>query len=818
MRLSRLQRSLSLLGQISVQGESQALLSKLPSADHIVLALRDHHLYTHGTRRSFAQFASLAQPQLDKEQDDLPDVRIPAADNAGDAQEAGSMPSGASHAQGIQQSSESQQPGAETELEQPRRQDQFARAGITSSEGAGTSGQDTHLPRPTAPHKWQRTTRDDGHIMFGNRVQHKPKVPKHARPPLKLPPPPQNLMELGKLLKHHHRRGREGATVIMHTFEAFLGKLAHEEKTQGLEQTAGRYPNVQDCYIYLSAVAILDVFDKIRKMETTLRLLEDMGLAPGKASANLYSLLLRALSRQGTRRSTEKALGVIKELEKAGAVNWFHYAHGILTCIGGQNEFLAADRLVQKLDMLPPDPDVVEDILLKSRVYQAVIIMYAQQRRMDKCLSFVRKTVREGMGASPQTLQVCASYGIEMDCSEFMLTVLNLFALLQDQAPSGRKALTMDEGTMLGIMHHAGRTGSVPMAELAWRVMQASLAAPLPEPRRPITDAGEAARYEAMQKDLQRPLPAAWHALIDCYCKADDFRSAFRTMRQLEWDYPESPQVVAHAPAMTMVVDACARSVEKLDHAYFVLEDMHAQGEAVTTAMLNCVIAACGQVGDMSRAFETFESFGALGLKPNTNSYNAIIAGCAVHNLLDSIPKVLEEMEAEGHHKNELTHTLMVKTHLARRNTEDAVEALAVMRDAGFSPGMKLYDLVLLRCQRAGDFQSQARLLRGPTSIIPPYLTTGRVRKFPVDIMGSGAGAASAYRPPEARAPTPTLSGPRFNRGQVGKDAVGHGHLTWDQVEREKAHGQQSEGPQKVVVQPEDEAVWEDEPKAAPAL
>lgn len=180
------------------------------------------------------------------------------------------------------------------------------------------------------------------------------------------------------------------------------------------------------------------------------------------------------------------------------------------------------------------------------------------------------------------------------------------------QAPSGRKALTMDEGTMLGILHHAGRTGSVAMAELAWRVMTASLAggqgdsgsslrmpvamdppcnnchcsagagaeiqrqvdsqtdqpscstfrfhhflwwhiprctavcpamciiassatllghdgrvwapAPIPEPVQPLTDPDAAARYAAMQRDLQRPLPAAWHALIDCYCKAGDFR------------------------------------------------------------------------------------------------------------------------------------------------------------------------------------------------------------------------------------------------------------------------------------------------------
>lgn len=33
------------------------------------------------------------------------------------------------------------------------------------------------------------------------------------------------------------------------------------------------------------------------------------------------------------------------------------------------------------------------------------------------------------------------------------------------------------------------------------------------------------------------------------------------------------------------------------------------QGEEVTTAMLNIIIAACAQVGDLTRAFETFEVF-----------------------------------------------------------------------------------------------------------------------------------------------------------------------------------------------------------------
>ena len=56
--------------------------------------------------------------------------------------------------------------------------------------------------------------------------------------------------------------------------------------------------------------------------------------------------------------------------------------------------------------------------------------------------------------------------------------------------------------------------------------------------------------------------------------------------------------------------------------------------------MLNAVIAASSQVGDLARAFETFEAAGALGLAPDTDSYNAIMEGCVRHGQSGSLPKV----------------------------------------------------------------------------------------------------------------------------------------------------------------------------------
>ena len=66
---------------------------------------------------------------------------------------------------------------------------------------------------------------------------------------------------------------------------------------------------------------------------------------------------------------------------------------------------------------------------------------------------------------------------------------------------------------------------------------------------------------------------------------------------------------------------------------------MAGQGEPVSGPMLDCVVAACSQMGDLGRAFETFEAYGALGMKPDAQAYNAVLMGCIHHGMTASVPK-----------------------------------------------------------------------------------------------------------------------------------------------------------------------------------
>lgn len=53
---------------------------------------------------------------------------------------------------------------------------------------------------------------------------------------------------------------------------------------------------------------------------------------------------------------------------------------------------------------------------------------------------------------------------------------------------------------------------------------------------------------------------------------------------------------------------------------------MHQQGEAVSLAALNCVLAACAALRDVGRAVLTFQEIEqTFGLQPDTHSHNALM-------------------------------------------------------------------------------------------------------------------------------------------------------------------------------------------------
>lgn len=56
--------------------------------------------------------------------------------------------------------------------------------------------------------------------------------------------------------------------------------------------------------------------------------------------------------------------------------------------------------------------------------------------------------------------------------------------------------------------------------------------------------------------------------------------------------------------------------------------------------MIDCVLAAAGQMNSSGLAFQLFDSFTDLQLQPTTDTYAAILHGCTQNNMLESVPMV----------------------------------------------------------------------------------------------------------------------------------------------------------------------------------
>ena len=88
------------------------------------------------------------------------------------------------------------------------------------------------------------------------------------------------------------------------------------------------------------------------------------------------------------------------------------------------------------------------------------------------------------------------------------------------------------------------------------------------------------------------------------------------------------------------------------------------QGEPVSNAMLDCVVAACSQMGDIGRAFETFEAYGALGLAPDAQAFNAVLTGCIGQGITQPVPKACRRCYLSNPYKTALTYVVGVRESL----------------------------------------------------------------------------------------------------------------------------------------------------------
>ncbi|CAL8466794.1 g6330 [Coccomyxa elongata] len=446
-----------------------------------------------------------------------------------------------------------------------------------------------------------------------------------------------------------------------------------------------------------------------------------------------YTNVLRACSIDGSEESAQFAIKIVAGLmgsEQGPEKKALNFA--ALAC---KNAGMVDDAVRLLKEIRERYPEGLRSDFHVRRTHENVLNLCAHPDRLDHALELANVMSEYQWELSPGPAAAILHVALrERKEPEYLLQVLGRLVLpgTGDHRVEGP---FLEEGVAMAVLAEAARCGHVELALRAWDFLEYSLL-PLDLPKPPAHDsqhvdsessreAGKTPTHHRQGEfgdmldtsillPINKPSIAAFQSLIDTFANARELRQAFRMVWQLQQVHPNRPDAVAFQTALTTIVNTAAESPEAADAAYFELEDMHAKGEPVTGPMLDCVVAACSQMGDMGRAFETFEAYSALGLEPDAQAYNAVIMGCINHGLTASVPKILEEMEEKGVAFNALTWSLHVEYHVVRGDAQAAATVHQAAQRAGVQIRPSTFEKLIARCERNGeaallDFYQEAR-------------------------------------------------------------------------------------------------------------
>ncbi|CAL5227400.1 g10355 [Coccomyxa viridis] len=347
----------------------------------------------------------------------------------------------------------------------------------------------------------------------------------------------------------------------------------------------------------------------------------------------------------------------------------------------------------------------------------------ASQNQTEVVLFLLEQASRVGWTLPPGLIARCVTGAIDERVDpETVLSILNYY-----QAPEALEYRSngpfLEEGLCILVLTYAAEMGHTGLALKAWECMETAIlptGPPTPgsaaEPGRTTeaastsTQSGKEPAAIELIEDIHKPSIIAFHAMIHTFVRARQLKEAFRLVWQLQSVYPDRPEAVAYDRALVPLVDALAASAEDVDNSFYQLEEMHTEGEPLCPAMLDCVVAACSQIGDSTRAFETFAAYGNLGMVPGAQAYNAVLQGCIYHGLVDSVPKIVEDMKAAGVEFNALTHSLLVESFVVQNDHQAAADAHYEAQAAGNPIRPESFEKLISRCERNGAYDLMQRI------------------------------------------------------------------------------------------------------------
>ncbi|TIB18186.1 hypothetical protein E3P92_00776 [Wallemia ichthyophaga] len=277
---------------------------------------------------------------------------------------------------------------------------------------------------------------------------------------------------------------------------------------------------------------------------------------------------------------------------------------------------------------------------------------------------------------------------------------------------SSPRSLTVD--TWLTILRSAAHHHYMPAIEHAWSIVVAENGTAVDEGTC-ILVLNACARTSNPQLSTlviaslrNQFIPLQEHHLapvIEAHAKADNIKEPFillGVMRQNKI----APQLETAQP----ILDVISKSVDSVDDAYYMLQDLQKEGEAIDISALNVIISASIKLGDIHRALSTFQEVDTFNLKPSTETYNILLSGCIDTSNRSLGDKLLTLMKKQGIQPDKRTFERLIVLCLTQSTYEDAFYYLEEMKSVGYIPPQSVYETLIRRCKSLGDSRYKVAL------------------------------------------------------------------------------------------------------------
>ncbi|CAM0136445.1 hypothetical protein VKS41_006738 [Umbelopsis sp. WA50703] len=403
-----------------------------------------------------------------------------------------------------------------------------------------------------------------------------------------------------------------------------------------------------DTWVY--KLQMLAMKKDVRKLLATF----DQILQRYTPSVEIFNVVIKALATEGSITEQVKILSAMREKGvKPDAVSYYNMLRNL-------HDF---SRLEQALDI--HETALSEGIRPNALSYDHIIRLCGEVDELDLGWKLLQDADKSNL-----PLNVTPSIGLPLLRSAAKLEKLDIVQGIWELIQ--RKNLRLpDDGTAIMVMNLAGKSGNI---ELASNMIDC------------LGNQG----YQYQEHHFA--------PLVQAFVRQGDLKGAFSVLEIMR-----SCSISPTKHTASAIFETIEGDLEKIDQAFYILEQLKQEGKEIDTIAFNVVLGACVRAKDLHRSISTYQEAAKLNVQPNIDTYNYALDACLIARNRQMGDLILTHMKDANVRPNIATFTKRIMLACTQKDYEDAFLYLEEMKQYNIIPPRVCYEHLVKKLVRESD-------------------------------------------------------------------------------------------------------------------